>query len=138
MLLFSGQRYQGQRARHNLELLETLGKEVKEEDKEKLAEYRKEQREIEAEAREREEASEHHLKAHNMLASAVTLFQVAIALATISVLTRKRALWPPKSGYRAGEVDAALLIIRCLLHRCIGLLILLPRRLARRLPPAGS
>lgn len=76
-----------------LELLDTLGKEVKEEEREKLSEYKKEQKEIEADAREREEASEHHLKAHNTLASSVTLFQVAIALAAISVLTKKRVLW---------------------------------------------
>lgn len=76
-----------------LELLATLEKPVNEADREKLEEYKKEQKEIEKEAREKEEASEKHLASHNTLASSVTLFQVAIALAAIAVLTKKRLLW---------------------------------------------
>ena len=78
---------------NKLELLKTLGKEVKKEERTKLNEYKKKQKKIETDARKRKEASEHHLKAHNTLASSVTLFQVAIALAAISVLTKKRVLW---------------------------------------------
>ena len=45
----------------------------------------------EAEAKEAESAS--HMKHHVTLARSVTLFQIAIALSAIAVLTKKRPLW---------------------------------------------
>jgi hypothetical protein len=35
----------------------------------------------------------HHLLTHHVLARSVTLFQIAIAVGAISVLTRRRAFW---------------------------------------------
>ena len=58
--------------------------------KEKMAEYKQQQEEIKKEAEEKQEESRHHLSKHQALASAVTFFQIAIALTAISVLTRKR------------------------------------------------
>ena len=72
------------------ELLTGLGKTISEKDQEKIAEYKKEQDEISEKAKELEKESEHHLRIHEVMARAVTLFQVAIAIAAITVLTRKR------------------------------------------------
>ncbi len=66
--------------------LETGGSEQLQE---KIAEYRKEQEEIKAEAEIKLAESKRHLKQHESLAAAVTFFQIAIALTAISVLTRK-------------------------------------------------
>jgi len=44
-------------------------------------------------AKEAEKNSEFHLNKHKTLAAAVTLFQVAIAVSAISILTKKTLLW---------------------------------------------
>jgi Domain of unknown function (DUF4337) len=74
------------------DILGALGKETHG-DKEKVEEYKKEQKEIEEKAREKEHSSEEHMHRHVILARAVTTFQVGIALAAISVLSRKKMLW---------------------------------------------
>jgi heme/copper-type cytochrome/quinol oxidase subunit 4 len=56
----------------------------------KIEGYKKEQEEIKKEADENQHESQIHLHKHETLASAVTFFQIAIALTAISVLTRKR------------------------------------------------
>ncbi len=55
--------------------------------------YKKEQEEIQNQAKEHEELSEAHLAKHIKLARSVTLFQIAIAIAAIAILTRKKILW---------------------------------------------
>ncbi len=55
--------------------------------------YKKEQEEISAKAKEAEAASKVSLDKHVKLAKAVTLFQIAIAISAISILTRKKWLW---------------------------------------------
>jgi hypothetical protein len=62
-------------------------------DEEKLAEYKREQEEIKAEAEKKTKESETHLRTHETLANGVTFFQVAISIAAISALTRKRRYW---------------------------------------------
>ena len=66
---------------------------VNENDKEKIQEYKKEQTEIDKEARELQQSSQHHLDLHHGIAQSVTIFQIAIAVCAISVLTRKKMLW---------------------------------------------
>jgi hypothetical protein len=62
--------------------------------KAKIAEYKKEQSEIQAEAKELEESSHKHLSKHETFATSVTFFQIAIALTAIAVLVkRKNFLW---------------------------------------------
>jgi Flp pilus assembly protein TadB len=73
-----------------IETLKALGHESSEKDQEKLGEYKKEQDEISEQAKEEESASRSHLRHHVIYARGVTLFQVAIAVAAISVLTRRR------------------------------------------------
>jgi len=76
-----------------LELLESLGKKMAEKDRGKLESYKKDQEEIAEKAHEKESSSAEHLVKHQILAKSVTFFQVAIAVAAISVLTRRRRFW---------------------------------------------
>jgi predicted phage tail protein len=55
--------------------------------------YKKEQEVIKEKADEHEKSSEAHLSHHVLLARSVTLFQVAIAVSAIAILTRKKILW---------------------------------------------
>jgi hypothetical protein len=58
-----------------------------------IARYDKEKAAIKKEAEEDEKSSEDHLAKHVPLASAVTAFQIAIAISAISILTRRKRLW---------------------------------------------
>lgn len=57
---------------------------------EKIESYKKDQEDIKEKAEEKEKRSHFHIMKHESLAASVTLFQVAIALTAISVLTKKR------------------------------------------------
>jgi uncharacterized protein DUF4337 len=58
-----------------------------------IQKYKDEQDEIKKKAGEYEEESELHSEAHKKLSGAVTMFQIAIAISAISILTRKKILW---------------------------------------------
>ena len=58
-----------------------------------VSKYKKEQEEIRQEAEKLQGESKILLAKHVKLASAVTLFQIAIAISAISMLTRKKSLW---------------------------------------------
>jgi hypothetical protein len=87
-----------------IEIISEMGKIPKESDKEKAQAYKKEQEEISHLAKEKEEASEKHLKTHEVFAKAVTFFQVAIAVAAISVLIRRRRFWLLSLIFGAGGI----------------------------------
>ena len=55
--------------------------------------YKAEQDEIKKEAEKLQAESKTYLKKHVGLAQAVTLFQIAIAISAISMLTKKKSLW---------------------------------------------
>lgn len=57
---------------------------------EKIDNYKEDQKEIQVEAEHKAAESKHLLARHESLAASVTLFQVAIALTAIAVLTRRR------------------------------------------------
>jgi hypothetical protein len=76
-----------------LDLLEALGKPAPASEHAKVAGYERERSEIEAHGHELEESSRAHMKRHNMLARSVTVYQIAIAMAAIAVLVRRRSLW---------------------------------------------
>ncbi len=76
-----------------VDLLQAIGKQATAEDLSKVQAYRKDQDEISDMARRQEEESESHLRQHVVLARGVTLFQVAIAIAAIAILTRLRRFW---------------------------------------------
>ena len=75
-------------------LLHTLSPNTPVEDhKADLARYESEKESIKKTAEEAEKLSEKHLERHVPLASAVTAFQIAIAISAISLLTRKKPFW---------------------------------------------
>ncbi len=83
-----------------MELLAALDKKPSEADEAKTQQYVEDQKEItekahgfEEKAREIKEEGERHLNWHVMLARAVTMFQVSIAVAAISVLVQRRRFW---------------------------------------------
>jgi hypothetical protein len=75
------------------ELLVELGKPKDEKTDAKLEAYKKDQEDISEKAKEREADSAHHLAIHQVFARAVTLFQVAITIAAISILTHRKHFW---------------------------------------------
>ena len=95
--------------RSKLDLLEAFGKPTLEKDREKLAEYKHEQEEIRAEADKLVKESAHHMHLHTRLARSVTLFQVAIGVSAIAVLTRRRLFW--YAGIASGIAGLMLLAV---------------------------
>jgi hypothetical protein len=55
--------------------------------------YEKEQEQIKSEAERKEAAAKSNFHKHEVFARGVTMFQIAIAIAAISALTRKRRFW---------------------------------------------
>jgi hypothetical protein len=92
-----------------LEMLRALDKPVAEKDEEKLKEYAKQQEEISKEAKAEGERSKHHMEQHHTLAQGVTMFQVAIAVAAISVLSKRRRFWLVSLGF--GAVGVVFLVL---------------------------
>ena len=90
------------------EILDALGKSVSGADKEKVAQYQRDKEQIEKKAGELEKDAQTHLRTHEVLASAVTMFQIAIAVGAISVLIRSRTFW--LVSLAVGVVGIAFLI----------------------------
>lgn len=82
-----------------IELLTGLGKEPDPKDRDKSEQYKADQERTKAEAEEKESASGAHMQAHGIYARGVTMFQVAIAVSAISVLTRRRRFWYIAIGF---------------------------------------
>jgi hypothetical protein len=76
-----------------LALIVAMGKTIEGKDTQKALEYKTDMEEIKKEAEAKEAESGKHMHEHVILARAVTLFQIAIALAAVAVLTKKRPLW---------------------------------------------
>jgi hypothetical protein len=64
-----------------------------ESDRAKAERYEKEQQEIKSDAERKEIAAKSNFHQHEVLARGVTMFQIAIAIAAVSALTRKRRFW---------------------------------------------
>ena len=64
-----------------------------ESDQSKRARYEKEQAEIKSEAEQKQAAAKSFFHKHEVFARGVTMFQIAIAIAAISALTKKRSFW---------------------------------------------
>jgi hypothetical protein len=62
-------------------------------DAQKRERYEKEQEEIKAEAVKKQNEAKSNFQQHEILARGVTMFQIAIAIAAISALTKKRRFW---------------------------------------------
>jgi hypothetical protein len=90
--------YQAKSIKANLldskdELLAALGHEPSAKDEAKRKEYEADKEQIKAEALAKEHEAKESLEHHERNAHAVTMFQVAIALAAIAVLTKRRLFW---------------------------------------------
>ncbi|PYK54677.1 MAG: hypothetical protein DME48_07255 [Verrucomicrobia bacterium] len=64
-----------------------------ESDQSKRDRYEKEQEEIKSDAERKEAAAKSNFHQHEVFARGVTMFQIAIAIAAISALTKKRSFW---------------------------------------------
>jgi hypothetical protein len=74
-------------------ILHTLSAKPVEDNAQTLARYDKEKEEIKTKAEEFEKSSEAHVEKHATIAKSVTIFQIAIAISAIAILTRKKVLW---------------------------------------------
>ena len=75
------------------EILDALGRPGSTADKEKVAQYQRDKEQIAKKADDLEKEAQTHLRTHEVLASSVTMFQIAIAVGAISVLIRSRPFW---------------------------------------------
>ena len=76
-----------------LEAKVTVTEEATEKDKEKAAQYQEEQVEIKREAEQKQAEAKSNFHKHEIFARGVTMFQIAIAIAAISALTKRRRFW---------------------------------------------
>jgi hypothetical protein len=76
-----------------MDLLKASGHAASAADTQKAAQYIEDQKRIEDLANEKQKSSEDHLARHVILARGVTMFQIAIAIAAISALTKRRRFW---------------------------------------------
>jgi len=97
-----------------IEILQALGHEAPEADAKKLDEYDNDQKEIKEKADDLQKESESHLRHHVSLARGVTMFQIAIAIGAISVLTKRCAFWGVSLGF--GAVGVFFLVQGVLMH----------------------
>jgi len=75
-----------------IEVLAALGHSAPPGDK-SVEKYAAEQKDIQNEANKLEKERTEHLEHHEKLATAVTMFQICIAISAISVLTQRRTFW---------------------------------------------
>src|SRR6202012_4326006 len=80
-------------------ILVAMGKAPVAEDVEKVKENKAEQAKIMTEAKDFEKESGDHTAKHSLLAKCVTLFQVAIAIGAISIITKRKTLWFASMGF---------------------------------------
>jgi hypothetical protein len=71
----------------------TLTAEAAEKDKEKAEQYKEEQAEIKREAEAKQSEAKSNFHKHEVFARGVTMFQIAIAIAAISALTKRQRYW---------------------------------------------
>jgi hypothetical protein len=71
----------------------SLSTAVNEKDREKAAHYAEEQSEIKSEAERKQSEAKSNFHRHEVFARSVTMFQIAIAIAAISALTKKPRFW---------------------------------------------
>jgi hypothetical protein len=71
----------------------TLSGTANEQDRAKAAKYQEEQAEIQKEAQAKEGEAKGNFHQHEVFARGVTMFQIAIAVAAISALTKRRRYW---------------------------------------------
>ncbi len=92
----------------------SLATSVNEQDKEKAAKYQGEEAEIKGEAERKESEAKTNFHAHEVYARSVTMFQIAIAIAAISALTKRRRFWIVSLLF--GAAGAVFLVLGSVVH----------------------
>jgi hypothetical protein len=85
-----------------------------EKDRTKAARYEEEQSEIKKDAEQKELEAKGNFHRHEIYARSVTMFQIAIAIAAISALTKKRKFWMVSLLF--GAVGCAFLVLAAIAH----------------------
>ena len=85
-----------------------------ESDRARLERYEKEKDEIKGEAEHKQNEAKENFHRHETLARAVTMFQIAIAIAAVSALTKRRAFWGVSLIF--GVIGGAFLVFGLLAH----------------------
>ena len=70
-----------------------MGKPQPEESAAKLEQYKADKEKIKKDAEELESSSEEPLRVHVIFSRSVTIFQIAIAISAIAILTRRKLMW---------------------------------------------
>lgn len=104
----------GKLAALRIDVLQALGKPVETQDAGAVAKYEKDQEAIQEAAKEKEHAAQQHMRHHTWLSMSVTMFQVAIAVSAIAVLTRRKSFWYGSLGF--GATGLGFLLWSFLLH----------------------
>jgi len=97
-----------------LEAKMSLSGSVNEEDRGKAQRYEEEQNEIQGEAKNKETEAKMNFHQHEVFARSVTMFQIAIAIAAISALTRKRRFWIVSLVF--GAVGSVFMVLGFVAH----------------------
>jgi hypothetical protein len=92
----------------------SLASAVDEKDRAKASRYEEEQTEIKKEAEHKTVEAKSYFHRHEVYARGVTMFQIAIAVAAISALTRKRKFWVV--GLLFGAVGCVFLLLGAISH----------------------
>ena len=80
-------------ASNYVQTLKALDKPVPEEYKGKIEKYESDKKEIKEKAEEQAKSSENHMKIHVIFSRAVTIFQIAVAISAIAIVTRRKFMW---------------------------------------------
>lgn len=97
-----------------LEAKVTLSQQPNEQDEAKAERYQEEQGHIQKEAETKQDEAKQNFHQHEIFARGVTMFQIAIAIAAISALTRKRRFWVVSLVF--GAVGGMFLVLGFLAH----------------------
>lgn len=92
----------------------TLTDSATDKDKEKAAKYQEEQAEIKQEAEHKEAEAHSNFHKHEIFARGVTMSQIAIAIAAISALTRRRPFWIVSLVF--GSIGFVFLVLGWIAH----------------------
>jgi hypothetical protein len=92
----------------------SLASAVDEKDRAKAARYEEEQADIKKEAEQKESAAKINFHRHEVYARGVTMFQIAIAIAAISALTKKPRFWIVSLLF--GLVGCAFVVLGAIAH----------------------
>ena len=75
------------------QVLAAVGKPLPPENQAKAKQYEDDKTKIKDKADEAEKSSESHMNQHIVFSRSVTIFQIAIAISAIAILTRKKLMW---------------------------------------------